>query len=80
MVEEDWLFGQYLLRFSKYRSRLSSSIIEEAIKKQSQEDDKNSKHRKLGEILMNDYDIFYYDKELDEALGDFEKFRDTYMR
>lgn len=80
MVEEDWLFGQYLARFSStYRNVVTQEMISEALEIQKENDD-NGNHIKIGKIFMEEFGVFLTEHDLDKAIDDFEKFRDTYMR
>jgi len=76
---EEIIFGQYLVRFSKYKNEVDQGMIKKAFEIQKSEDLNGENHRKIGEILMDDFNIFLMKYELDEALKDFEEFRRKYM-
>lgn len=76
---EDIIFGQYLVRFSKYRNKVDQEMIKKAFEIQKNEDLSGKNHRRIGTILMEDFNIFVMEYELDETLREFEDFKRKYM-
>jgi len=78
MDKNDYLFGQYLLRFSKYK--LDPVVLEKALSIQKDENKIYSSHRRIGTILFEDFQIFQDIDSLIVELQKFENFKREYLQ
>lgn len=77
---EDIIFGQYLIRFSDYKRTINQNTVDRAMAVQKKEYDESENYRKIGTILLEDFDVFLSEGDLHKALEGFESFKKKYMR
>jgi hypothetical protein len=78
MKNEDYLFGQYLIRFSR-RKKADPSLIDKALSIQKEKDLKNQPHRRIGTILLEDFEFFDTSMDLWYELNDYHAFRKNFL-
>lgn len=77
-ISRDKLFGQYLLRFRK-PPLINEMTLARALIKQENEDKEGKPHRKIGIILLEDFDVFEGIIDLADELENFYKFKREFI-
>lgn len=74
---DDILFGQYLIRYCPLN--LSQTTLDKALHKQDEEMVKKpNTYRRIGQILLEDFNVFKDQIELDFYVAKFHKFKYTF--
>lgn len=76
--DNDFLFGQYLIRFRK-TPLIREDTLKSALSIQKQEDEQGMKHRKIGTILMEDFFVFKNTDQLIHEIEQFMEFKREYL-
>jgi hypothetical protein len=69
------LFGQFLLE----KGKITSEVLQKALQKQQEEGESSTvreSHRYLGQILLDDFQVFENRVELNHYIVNFKKYRD----
>lgn len=78
LENEEIVFGQYLVRFSRFKNSIDQNMVNEALEIQRSEKE-SGEYRRIGEILLHDMGVFLFQGDLDKAPEEFEDFKKKYM-
>lgn len=78
LENEEIVFGQYLVRFSRFKNSIDQNMVNKALEIQRSERE-SGEYRRIGEILFHDMGVFLFQGDLDKALEEFEDFKKKYM-